>query len=620
MILATFDGRAERAFRAAGSARRGAGAERGVGVGDDADPAGGPTVAFEDEFEQFKMRKLREKLEAEGAFDDDEGVSYGDSFAEDVEDDHDYHPGLGDDDSDAESEGGDVFSNDEDEDDLAGCEEQVEEDEGGSGGDEAAFTDDGETGDEQEEKGMRGGGKENAASRANKTREDDAGTGGKNSQLNTVVAALREEMRSLRSDLGESKRENDELRAELARLTGKLTVGTQQQMAQQKQLMQQHDLIKQHFGKPHGEPSRGQDPDVNATYAESSDRVHVTRVTRAPPSQPRSPGRVADSPPYTGAVPSSSAAAAAAAVESMSPFAASEAEEFARAFGVGGGPAGPPQPTPQSPSPSPSRGNPKGFPQYSSDAGADQDANAQTTAAKLASVVPPPPQRPPAPNASLWPQPFGPPKHPTGRTAYVAPADLPPAPKEERGLPSYAEMMAAKKHSVGRNAFARSAGSGSVGAGSFGGPGGTPSSRGSGLTPDPSTLYSEHDGAESIGGSAVNNVLKTMGVRDEASASVRLEAATAAAQRGIDANMSDVLGGFGEMAMGNAGGPGFNARFPETHMAGGLLLHSHTGRHESGGVAVAPPPPPEEGVNLPLRSAVDGATMSLRAFAAPTRR
>ena len=68
------------------------------------------------------------------------------------------------------------------------------------------------------------------------------------------------------------------------------------------------------------------------------------------------------------------------------------------------------------------------------------------------------------------------------------------------------------------------------------------------------------------------------------------------------------------------GKPGFDARFPETHMAGGLLLHSHTGRHESGGAAPPTPPPPAQGVvNLPLRSAVGGATMSLSAHAVPTR-
>jgi hypothetical protein len=38
------------------------------------------------------------------------------------------------------------------------------------------------------------------------------------------------------------------------------------------------------------------------------------------------------------------------------------------------------------------------------------------------------------------------------------------------------------------------------------------------------------------------------------------------------------------------------------NVAGGLLLHSHTGRHESGGTAAAAPPPPIKGVtNLPLR-------------------
>lgn len=54
------------------------------------------------------------------------------------------------------------------------------------------------------------------------------------------------------------------------------------------------------------------------------------------------------------------------------------------------------------------------------------DENADTTAARLAQVVPPPPHRTPAPNASLWPQPFGPPKHATGRTPYVPSTDLPP--------------------------------------------------------------------------------------------------------------------------------------------------------------------------------------------------
>ena len=78
---------------------------------------------------------------------------------------------------------------------------------------------------------------------------------------------------------------------------------------------------------------------------------------------------------------------------------------------------------------------------------------------------------------------------------------------------------------------------------------------------------------------------------------------------------------------GGFGNPKYDARFPETNMAGGLALHSHTGRHESGGAAAASvvlPQPQQVNsikgvVNLPLRSAIGGATMSLSAHAAPTR-
>jgi len=295
---------------------------------------------------------------------------------------------------------------------------------------------------------------------------DTSGAGSSRQNFNkgtpTVFAALREEMQALRADLGESKRENDELKTELSRLTGKVQAGAQQHTAEQTQLMQQHARIKQRFeggGSGYGQGQGGvpgrPPADSPASWHSSPD---AARKSTAPAPRHRSVPPDPDhhsvysggasgsgsgggggggysgvgSAPSTGGggnagegyaasaarINSVPAAAATSPFAPFTPFSTSDVEEVARGINVlGNSSAGlPPRPTPQS-----SHHNHRfdGSPGAGAGATDGNGDRATAAAARAAQVVAPPPHRIPAPVEPLWPQPFGPPKNSTGRTPFI---------------------------------------------------------------------------------------------------------------------------------------------------------------------------------------------------------
>lgn len=385
---------------------------------------GAPTVPFEEEFEQFRMQKLRERASRRG-----EKIPEG-GYGVPSSDEDDDAPGL----------------------DRVGPDYEEQEDES-----EGELHSDEEYADP-------------------------------NARVETPAErALREEIRDLRSDLGARARENDRLRDALDRFAdGDGGADPLAGAETHRRLMERQEQIRAQFGsKTSPDPPRR--VDASPSSASSASSADAARISPAP-FDPRiardarygvSPGAFA----FDDAATVDAAARAARAAEDIAsdrtPLPPSELARMARAFGDEGGDGDGdgdgnlrPESSSAMPRPTPKRSIP-GAPPASIFPPRDSRASAPLRPASglASSGAPgirredPPADPPPGRNPSLWPTPFGEPANqiPNRAKRPEVGANFPAPPPEERGLPRYGEMRATQRAGLALTAFTRSVGTGTVG-------------------------------------------------------------------------------------------------------------------------------------------------------------
>ena len=398
---------------------------------------GAPTVPFEEEFEQFRMQKLRERAARRGEKIPEGGYGVPSSDADEDA------PGL----------------------DRVGPDYEEQED---------------------ESEGELLSGEEYADPNA----RDET----------PAERALREEIRDLRSDLGARARENDRLRDALDRFGGGSGTGTGSGSGldrdgradplagaeTQRRLMERQEQIRLQFGsKTSPDPPRR--VDASPSSASSASSADAARVSPAPFDPRDATGaRVETSPSpssfafaFDDAETIDAAARAARAAADMAsdrtPLPPSELARMARAFGDGDGDGDGdedlrPESSSAMPRPTPKRAVPGAppasiFPPSRASAPLRPASGLASAGAPGHRRAAPPADPPPGRNPSLWPTPFGEPANqiPNRAKRPEIGANYPAPPPEERGLPRYGEMRATQRAGLALTAFTRSVGTGTVG-------------------------------------------------------------------------------------------------------------------------------------------------------------